>query len=772
MHLLPSVGRTLPAISLCILVASSGCKTPISPSTGSPPASTQLSPHSDTSIEDLDKSIIAAGQDRAKQAVLATRWIGILRNDQTGMPVRQAICERLSLFTEDALLSGENRAFFLGMLAKPEELNLGRLALDRVPGESVDRLYLEALQRAESSTQLGLIQSVGNRRIADAVAALTPLVRSSDSAKSQAAIKALAQIGTKAALSALRAAPEPFSAPVVEARIAAAHRIGGSDASQEFTVIAASENAPAHLRAAAFRGAAFADLANGPSQLLTAIAGNNLALKPVAIEAISSHPSKELGARIAEQLATFDPATQAAVIPALAMRDDVKVVGAISTAARHTDPSVRAAAVSALGRLPGNADVALLLARIAADDTTDVSKKARQSLARLTGPGVAEAIISGASQGDGPLRVVLLEQIAARNMSGSIPLLLKTREDPVPAARIAALSSLADIAPASEQAALLSWAIAATDANEQSRALRTLASVTLRNPDVTQRAQPIIDAIEKSEPTIALRLLPVLPRIGGEPSAESAARLALRDDPAISSAAITTLSRWTDKAGLLPLVDVAAKTTSETTRTRAMQAVASYLERTRDVSSSQLTSIVARLVPLCQEQAVKQRLVYLLGRSAEEDALSLAKKFEAQPELSSVAADATAIIVSKRSGKISARASANDVRIMSIMDGKASTRWVVPARPDQWIEVDFKGSRPFRQIVLDNAGADWGAPVEFAVFVSDDTSKLGEPIVTGAGQPSQTTIDLPANTRGRYLTIRHTGNADDGVWAIGELVVD
>lgn len=762
--------RVFPAIALLALLVAPACTSPTSTTT--PPLQALDYAGSQQAVELLDREIADAGQDAAKLNPITTRLIRLLRDPSTTPAARQAICQRLGAFPETILTAGDNGALFASMFADEKQLNDARLALDLVPGPAVDALYLRGLKDSTARSRLALIQSIGNRRIVAAVPALSPLLNDSDPAVVAATLKALGQIGSHEALATLSSAPNPASAPVIEARLAAAHHIGGVEAAREFQTISESLNAPANLRAAAVHGLLFAEPDAAPSRFVAAISGNDAVLKAVVIEAIAAHPSKELVSVLSAQLATWDAPTQAAVIAALARKGDGAAVPAVSAAAQRTEPIVRAAAISALGKLLGNPEVALLLARIAAGDNADEAKLARQSLSRLDGPGVADAVVAGATGGEQPLRVVFLEQIASRNMSSSLPLLLATRQDPVVAVRSAALGSLAEIAPPSEQRALLDWAISADNAAEQSRALRALASVTLRNPDTVQRSVLITDAIEHAPAAVALRLLPVLPRIGGTPSAESAARLALSGDVTVSAAAVSTLSRWPDRANLLPLVDVAEKTSSDATRSAAIQGVVRTLERNRDLPSPDLTTIVARLVPICREAETRTRLVYLLGRSSGEDALALATKFQSDPALTAVAMDAAMIIRSNHAGQPSIRASGDDRKTKNILDGKLSTRWSVPMRPNQWVEVDFKLPRPLRQIVLDNNGETWGYPEAFAVFVTDDLKNPGAALVTGVGQSKKTTIDLPAGTRGRYLIIRQTAEVEDSTWAISELIID
>ncbi|HTO04879.1 MAG TPA: HEAT repeat domain-containing protein, partial [Opitutus sp.] len=724
-------------------------------------------------VVELDREIAAAGTNSARLAPIATRLMALLRDAQTTPAARQAIAQRLVVFPEAILTSGNNPALFAAMFADDQQVNFARLALDLAPGKGiVDTLYLNALKAASPSTRLAIVQSVGRRRIAKAVPLLAPLLKEEDVALVTSTLHALQSIGTKEALAAVSTAPRPNSPDVIEAALSIAYQIGGAQATRTFQTISENSSAPAHLRAAGYRGLLFAEPAAAPARFVTALAGSDVTLKPVVIEAIASHPSKTLVSALTAQLANWDAPTQASVIAALGRRNDVAAVPAISAATQHEDAEVRTAALTALGHLPGNRDVALLLAQVAAGKNPEEAKLASLGLARLNGPGVADLVLKEATQGTQPTREVFVQQLAARNVVSSIPHLLKMRDDPAPAVRSAALSSLAEIASPSEQRAVLDWTVHATNATEQSRAVRALATITLRNPNVEERSAPIIDAIKSASPAVALRLLPVLPRISGNASAQSAARLALHQDESVSIAAINTLSRWNDQAGLIPLVEVSEKATNDRARSAATSGVVRYLERSRDIPSADLVSVIARVAPVTREIETKERLVYLLGRSAGPNGLALAEKLQSDSTLTSVATDAAAIIRAKSAGKPAIRASSNESQIQNIVDEKPQSRWVVPARPDQWIEVDYKITRPFRQIVLDNNGATWGSPEEFAVFVTDDPKNPGEPRVTGSGQTGKTTIDLPANTRGRYLIVRHTGNSDDSVWAISELIVD
>lgn len=716
----------------------------------------------------LDRDLAAAGRQVASLTEIATRLSAVLRDPAATYAAKQAAAQRLGTLPPADVLRGENRATLAAMLLNDQHVNLARLALDSVPGADIDALYVEALPRATGLAQLALVQSAGNRRIAAATPTLAPALADQDPAFAAAVAKALGQIGTPEALRALQQV-NPATAPVLEAQLVAAAHVGGPEALALYEHLAGRADAPAGVRAAATRAQLFA-APNGAARLSAVLAGQDATAKAAAIEAITSLPSADLVSAVTAQLPTLDAGTQAAVVTALGQTGAPAVVAAIVPLLRSEAATVRAAAITALGRLPGSPDTALQLARIAAGDDVTDAKLARQSLSVLTGPGVAEAVLAQAKSGEPALRVVFIEQLASRNMAEQVPLLLQLRSDPDATIRSAALGALADIAPASVQPELIAWTIAATDPTEQSRALRALAAVTLRHRSAGERSRAIVTALEQAEPAVAVRLLPVLPRIGDQASAEAAARLALRDDPTESAAAASALYRWPNEAGLAPLVTLAEQAKPAVIRAAASTAALRMLERTRTLADAPLRGFVQRLLVTATEADVRSRLVYLLGRASDAETLAYAQQLRSDQGLAEAAGDAVLAMQARQAGRPDVRASVGERHAGVILDGKRNTVWGAPATAGQWIEIDFHATRPVRRLVFENG--EFNYPEHLEIFVADDPATPGPAVASAPGQPHRTTIELPKVAHGRYLIIRHTQTREDSWWGMSELSID
>lgn len=720
----------------------------------------------------LDADFRAAGTDATKLAAVGKRLVALLSRNDVSVAARQAACQRLgALLAAQATPDTAALAVLKEMLANSREADIARLALETAPGTAVDQVFLDVLTKSSGRTRLGIIQTIAKRRTAAAVPALAALLEDKDSATVTAATVALGQIGGRDALAALRSA-RGVDAGTVEAKLTIARQLPAAEATALFITVEGNPHLAPHQRAAALRGLIDADPTAAASHITNALAGSDWALKQVAIESILATPANDVIPALAAKLATYDSPTQAAVLAAFGRRPDRAAVAATIAATAHQDAAVRTAAIDAIGRLPGDKDMVSVLAKFVAGADSDAAKLAKQSLARLNGPDVSAVVLAGAKSAATEHRAVFVEQIALRNLTEGLPFLRDCRSDANAGVRAAAIAALGEIAPPADQKLALEWAAAATDGTEQTRAIRAVLNLTLRNPDAATRALPVYEFIEKTDAPVAVRLLPLLQRLGGKESADCVARLAVRDNAALATAAVSTLTRWSDGSALYALGSVAAKGTIGSARAAAQQGALSYFERNRETWTATESSAVSQLFAATSDVGVRQRLVTLLNRAADAEAAALAEKLSGDATLGETAKDAVLSIASNRAGPPKARSSDNERNLRNIFDGKSATYWRTAATGGQWIEIDYHLSRPVHQLTLDHTGRTNEFPEHYEVYVTDDPKVPGTVRAAGKGQRNKTVIDLPAETRGRYVIIKYTAERKESFWTISELFVN
>jgi hypothetical protein len=721
-------------------------------------------------VEALDRELYAAGTDPVKLAVIEQRLLVGLRARDTTYAARQVLCQRLGwvLGLAPEKLTAAGLKPLPAMLADERDSDLARLALEPAPGAVIDSLFLTALNQTTARTRIALMDSIARRQIVAAVPTLATLLSNNDPATAAAAARALGLITDHSAAVVLLAVPEPSPAAVAAAKLALAPRLAAGSALAVLADLRARAADPVH-RIAALR--ILLQLDPSIATTLDVLDGNDTAAKHVVLESIYASRAPQIIPALAAKLSTWDALTQTAVIAAMARRGDAAAISALLKATAHEDAKVRTAALEALGFLPGTIETMTALTKVAAGTATAENKIAKASLARLNGPALNAAILTGAERGETAWRVVLIEQIALRGLSEGLPLLVKLRADPDSAIRAAAVTALGELAPPADNKIVLDWAIAATDANEQARALRALVSITLRNPDVAGRGAPLYAALESAPAELALRLLPALGRIGGAPSAACAAKLALNVDFKLAEAALAALVRWPDDTAVAALVSVAERTTLPALRASAVSGVIAAFERNRAFWNADATALVARLLVVSAAAESRLALITLLKRAVDAPALALAEKSQSDPVIGAAAGETAAVIRANQAGPAKLRASTM-AGVKNLTDGNTGNRWSVPAEGDEWVEVDFILSRPLRRITLDQTGRGAEFPESYELYVTDDVAVLGKVVATGVGQTNKTVIDLPVGTRGRYVIIKNVAARKDTPWSICEIFVD
>lgn len=724
----------------------------------------------------LQTAVAEAGRDRAKLGALERKLTGLLQAGSTTPAARQAICQALGMILSADQSPKMNAALLIlgRMLSSEQEVNLARLALDPVAGEAVDDLYLKALRGSAGSVRLALVQSAGFRKMRSAVPVIAPWLNDSDRALADTVAAVLGQIGDKAARKALAAAKTQGPA-VIQGRLAIAATLSGRGAADEFEPIYRNASVAEAQRATALAGLLVALPSEAPAMIagLLAAPGAPSRFRQVAIAAIGRLSAKDASARLAAALPKWDAATQAAVLPALANRGDAAAVPAVRALLAGADETVRLAAIDALGRLPADAATAgqLLGLSVAADDA---GKAAATALARLNGAGVNEFLLAGVRGSESALRAACVRQIGRRSLTESIPVLLALRQDADAAVRLAALESLGEIGGMKEQAALLEWTLRAADKAEQTRAGRALLTLTLREEDTRSRAAAIVAALRTGDTAGRLALLPLMSRLGGDPGLDSLAELALRGEGGVPLMAVDQLAKWPESKAAAGLISIARDTADEGVRTAAVAGAMGHFSRDRRAIKDAPVEQLGRLLDLPAKPEARREQIFLLSRYADEKVIALVERFRADAALSVDVDDAIAAVRSNLAGAPLATASAATGDAAKVVDGKPKTFWSVPASPGSWLLLDFRNTRPFHTITLDQGAREWDYPEELQVFVSDDPAQPGEVRLQATGSRYQTVLTLPAGVRGRYLLLKQMGTRTSPTanWSIDEAKVE
>lgn len=115
--------------------------------------------------------------------------LGVLQSDAK-YAGKQYVCRELSI------IGTEQSVPVLATMLTDEKLSdMARYALERIPGEAVDKALLAAVAKAEGKARIGVVNSLGERGYRGAVSDIGKLATASDPLLAGAAISALGKIG-------------------------------------------------------------------------------------------------------------------------------------------------------------------------------------------------------------------------------------------------------------------------------------------------------------------------------------------------------------------------------------------------------------------------------------------------------------------------------------------------------------------------------------------------------------------------------------------------
>ncbi len=158
----------------------------------------------------IDDAVAASHGDETARKDIESQLLKWLASD-ISRDAKDYICRKLSLVG-----SATSVAPLSKLLGLENHSHMARFAMERIPSPDATKALADAVASSISSVlKVGVISSIGTRRDASSVAALASVLGSSDALVAKAAARALGQIGTTEAATALgnaKASPEIFDA--------------------------------------------------------------------------------------------------------------------------------------------------------------------------------------------------------------------------------------------------------------------------------------------------------------------------------------------------------------------------------------------------------------------------------------------------------------------------------------------------------------------------------------------------------------------------------
>jgi HEAT repeat protein len=576
----------------------------------------------------------------------------LLAKLQSGSPdAEKAIaCKQLAIYGSSASV-----AELAKLLPNPQLSSWARIALEAIPGPEADEALRKATETLEGRLLVGMINSIGVRHDAKAVATLSPRLQDKDAEVASAAAVALGRIGNDEASKTLRAALASSTgavrSAVAEGCVLCAERFHLAGNNAEAVAIydqVRGADVPAQRMIEATRGAILARGKDGIPLLTELFHSTDKRLFQLSLGVAREFPGSDLDQSLAAELLKAEPARAALIVQAMADRKNTVLLVAVLKAAEAGPKPVRLSAIDALSRV-GDVTCLTPLLMIAVDTDQDLSEAARATLASLPGDKVDAHIVTQLELAKGKTYPLLIDLVGKRRIE-AVPALLKAIDNDDKLVRTSALNAMGETVSLKDLNILIAQAIAPKRAEDAEVAQAALKAASIRMADREACAAQLSAAIEKSK-TVATKgvLLQILGAMGGPKALATIGGAAKSGEAQLQDISSRLLGEWMTEDAAPVLLDL-ANTNSNPYQVRALRG---YIRIARQfvLPDEQRMVMCQNAYDAARQTAEKKLVLDVLKRYPTLEGIKMATKAMKTPELKDDATQTVLIVAQKLGSK-------------------------------------------------------------------------------------------------------------------------
>jgi len=590
-------------------------------------------------------------QTNSKEILARTpaQLVETLKNPAASVFEKAKACQRLAVVgTKDAIPA-------LAALLADEKLNLyARFGLEGIPDPAVDEVLRNAAVKLHGRQQVGVIDSIGQRKDAQAVGLLKGLLGNSDAAVASAAAGALGRIGTTEAAGILKQALcgcSPVKKCIADGCLACADRLIAAGNKAEAVALdeaVAKADVPKYLKVAALAGQFRLRQGEAKDLLVAQICCPDKAFFNVGLAAVRQMPGAEVTAALVAELPKLPLARQAVLLRALGDRQQAPPMSLFLAASKSESTEIREAAIEVLAH-HGDASAAAVLLEAALGDAA-VAQTAKDAISNLPGNDVDAAIVARLAGAEPKAKAILFELLGARRVVAATPAVCAALTDSNEPVRLAAIAAFGRLAELKDLDVLAGKAMAGGSPAESAAAQAALKMAVLRMSDRDACAAKLAGALKGASAANQKYLLELLSKVSGQKALETVLVSVKSSDPAVKDAATRVLGEWLSADAAAALLEIARHDADAKYQTRALRG---YIRIARQLKLPAETRLAMfhTAMELAKRNEEKKIALEILPRIPSVTTLDLVVSYVGAPALKTPAADAAVKIAAKIVGR-------------------------------------------------------------------------------------------------------------------------
>jgi len=611
----------------------------------------------------VEKAVYLASNDAKARVAMASRLIALIESKSATVAAKNISCRLLPLVGDASAVKP-----LVTLMGDPKTAGPARGALQRLALPEAAKALRDAMVKATGAVKVGLINSIGARRDAEATAELKTLLPDKDAEISGAAMAALGEIGSADAVTALidkklKPTPALLDALLQCAELRVADKDAKSAAGIYQRLISVGHND--NWKWAGLTGLTKCSPADALAPLLAVLDGRDVRQHGRALSLIATLPGAKVTEAMTTRLAKSAGGVRILLLGALAHRGDGAAADAVAGFLSDKDAAVRSAAIEATGNLGGARHIAALVA-IAADSKDPSAIRAWVNIVRLPGKDVDAALIAGLSKGKPAVRVELIGAAAERGIKGAIPAMLTSATDSEAAVRKAACKGLTVLAGRNELPKLVALLAKASDSTDRQGLSQAILAIGRRIEDNPAVSKAILAGLKKADGESAAALLKTVAYFGGADALPAVVERVDSRNATVSEAALRALTNWPDAAACGSLLKIISDTKNSKHRILAMRGYLRLAPLSKDPAGA-----LEQIRKLVKTPADKRMMLSAVGGAASAESLKMAISMLSDPDVKLEAAYATLAIAQQLASKSPADALAAVEKVRAANPPKA-----------------------------------------------------------------------------------------------------
>ncbi len=376
------------------------------------------------------------------------------------------------------------------------------------------------------------------------------------------------------------------------------------------------------------------------------ISGSDKDMRILALQQIREKvPGKDATMRFVKLLPKLPPDVQVKLIDALGERGDAAARPVILKMLNSKTEAIRAMAARALSGVAIPADIPVL-AKVAATGSDPEKEAARHSLRNLRGNAMNVAMTEALKSADAKPKVELIAALVDRNVTESVPVVLKSADDSDLAVRLAVLAALRAMADEKHTAAIVKCLKSAKDESEHKQAAHALLATCRRGQ--TKCADAVIAGFDGADAATRIVMMRALRLAGGPKSLNEIVARLKDDDEGVSVEAVRVLAGWPDPAATVHLKKLARDVKNLRNHVLAIRGIVRLASGGKDRPADLAT--LGEAMKLATRKEEKVLVLGALGTIPTLESLALVASSLDQPAIMEDAGFVAVLIAEKISG--------------------------------------------------------------------------------------------------------------------------